>query len=105
MGGAIVTNASGRSPSTSASPVSSRRMACGLPVLVSENTAGPEVVRDGSQEYVVPIRDPDSIAERLRERFENPEGSGRRAEARRKSPRSSSGMLTVGIAEALRSAD
>ena len=38
--------------------VGGERMACGLPVLVSENTAGPEVVRDCSQEYVVPIRDP-----------------------------------------------
>jgi glycosyltransferase involved in cell wall biosynthesis len=42
-------------------------MASGLPVIVSENTAGPEIVTDGVNGYVVPIRDPGAIAERLRE--------------------------------------
>ncbi|HEX2015486.1 MAG TPA: glycosyltransferase family 4 protein [Solirubrobacteraceae bacterium] len=41
-------------------------MASGLPVVVSENTFGPGVVADGEQGFVVPIRDPDAIAERLR---------------------------------------
>ena len=37
--------------------------ACGIPVIVSENV-GAEI-RDGEDGYVVPIRDPDAIADRL----------------------------------------
>jgi glycosyltransferase involved in cell wall biosynthesis len=39
-------------------------MACGLPAIVSENI-GHDFVTDGANGYVVPIRDPDAIAERL----------------------------------------
>jgi glycosyltransferase involved in cell wall biosynthesis len=41
-------------------------MACGLPVIVSEHTFGTGVVSDGEDGFVVPIRDPDAIADRLR---------------------------------------
>jgi starch synthase len=41
-------------------------MACGLPVVVSENTFGSDVIRDGYNGYVVPIRDVDAIVDRLR---------------------------------------
>ena len=59
-------------------------MACGLPVVVSENTAGPEIVTDTTHGYVVPIRDSDAIAERLRELHDHPERRGAMgAEARR----------------------
>jgi glycosyltransferase involved in cell wall biosynthesis len=40
-------------------------MACGLPAVVSENIGG-DVVEDGVDGWVVPIRDPDAIAEVLR---------------------------------------
>lgn len=39
-------------------------MACGLPVILSENTGTGEIT-DGLDSFRVPIRDPDSIAERL----------------------------------------
>jgi glycosyltransferase involved in cell wall biosynthesis len=48
-------------------------MAAGLPVIVSENTAGPEIVEDGKHGYVVRIRDPDAIAERIRDLHDHPE--------------------------------
>ena len=81
-------------------------MACGLPVVVSENTAGPEVVADGSQGYVVPIRDPDSIAERLLELYDNPERRrSMGAEARRRAEELSGDTYGLRIAEALRGAD
>ena len=48
-------------------------MACGLPVIVSEHTFGNDVVTDGVDGYVVPIRDPAAIAERLRELAADPE--------------------------------
>jgi glycosyltransferase involved in cell wall biosynthesis len=41
-------------------------MACGVPVIVSENTFGLDVVRDGYNGYVVPIRDVGAIVDRLR---------------------------------------
>lgn len=47
-------------------------MACGLPVIVSENTFS-GVVTDGVDGHVVPIRDPDAIARHLVHLFENPE--------------------------------
>jgi glycosyltransferase involved in cell wall biosynthesis len=41
-------------------------MACGLPCIVSEHTFGREVITDGVDGFVVPIRDADAIADRLR---------------------------------------
>ena len=40
-------------------------MACGVPVIVSENTGAGEFVEDGRQGFVVPIRDSQAIYERL----------------------------------------
>jgi glycosyltransferase involved in cell wall biosynthesis len=37
--------------------------ACGLPVIVTENVGA--TIRDGQDGFVVPIRDPDALAERL----------------------------------------
>ena len=39
--------------------------ACGLPVIATENTGGPDVIVEGQNGYVVPIRSPDVIAERI----------------------------------------
>jgi len=41
-------------------------MSCGVPVIVSENTFGSDVVSDGQNGYVVPIRDVEAIVDRLR---------------------------------------
>jgi starch synthase len=40
-------------------------MACGLPAIISENL-GHDIVQDGVDGFIVPIRDPDAIADRLR---------------------------------------
>lgn len=40
-------------------------MEAGLPVITTPNTGGSDVVRDGIDGFVVPIRDPESIAEKL----------------------------------------
>ena len=37
-------------------------MACGLPVILSEHTFAHDIVTDGKEGYVVPIRDADAIA-------------------------------------------
>jgi glycosyltransferase involved in cell wall biosynthesis len=40
-------------------------MACGVPVLCSTNTGGEDVVRDGEDGFVVPVRDVAALKERL----------------------------------------
>jgi glycosyltransferase involved in cell wall biosynthesis len=40
-------------------------MACGLPVIATANTGGPGVIEDGINGFVVPIRSPEAIAEKL----------------------------------------
>jgi len=40
--------------------------AAALPVLTTTNCSGPDLVRDGENGWVVPIRDPDALVERLR---------------------------------------
>jgi len=40
-------------------------MACGLPVIATPHTAAPDIVREGRDGFIVPIRDTAAIAERL----------------------------------------
>ena len=40
-------------------------MARGLPVIATPHTCGPDVIRDGEDGFVVPIRSAGAIAERL----------------------------------------
>lgn len=37
-------------------------MACGVPVIATENTGGPDIIRHGKDGFIVPIRSADSIA-------------------------------------------
>lgn len=48
-------------------------MACGLTVIVSEHTFAHDVINDGVDGFVVPIRDSAAIADRLRFLYENPD--------------------------------
>jgi len=48
-------------------------MACGLPVICTQNTAGEDLVRDGRDGYVIPIRDVEALKEKLLFFYENPE--------------------------------
>ena len=47
-------------------------MASGLPVIVSEHTFGSDVITDGIDGYIVPIRDSEAIADRLRYLYDHP---------------------------------
>jgi glycosyltransferase involved in cell wall biosynthesis len=40
-------------------------MACGLPVIASDHTGAPDVVVDGKHGFIIPIRDPGAIVEKL----------------------------------------
>jgi glycosyltransferase involved in cell wall biosynthesis len=45
--------------------VMAQAMACGCPVIATENTGGPDLISDGKEGYVVPIRDAKTIAEAM----------------------------------------
>jgi len=47
-------------------------LACGVPVIVSENVGGKDAVVDGENGFIVPARDPEAIAERIRHLYDNP---------------------------------
>lgn len=47
-------------------------MACGLPVIVTENTGSKEAVREGIDGYVIPIRDVSKLKDRLRRLYLDP---------------------------------
>jgi glycosyltransferase involved in cell wall biosynthesis len=46
-------------------------MACGLPVVCTENSGGADIVREGKEGFVVPIRDVTSLKERIMCLYEN----------------------------------
>ncbi len=48
-------------------------MACGVPVIATTNTGGPDLISDGTDGFIVPVRDPGAIRERLRYLYEHPE--------------------------------
>jgi glycosyltransferase involved in cell wall biosynthesis len=48
-------------------------MACGLPAIVSTNTFAEDVIEEGVDGWVIPIRDPDAIAKHLRTLYDDRE--------------------------------
>lgn len=48
-------------------------LACGIPVIATTNTGGPDIIREGETGYIVPIRDPKAIAECIEFLYQNPE--------------------------------
>jgi glycosyltransferase involved in cell wall biosynthesis len=47
--------------------------ACGLPVIASVNSGGPDIINEADNGFLVPIRSPDTIAELLIRLSKNPE--------------------------------
>jgi glycosyltransferase involved in cell wall biosynthesis len=60
-------------------------MAAGLPVIATVNSGGPDLIEEGKQGFLVPIRDVDALKEKLLYLYEHPEERaemGRAAAAR-----------------------
>lgn len=60
-------------------------MSSGLPVITTPNCAGPDLIEDGVTGFIIPIRDIDSICEKLAWIHDNPQAAsemGRRARER-----------------------
>jgi len=53
--------------------VVSEAMMAGLPVIVSENTGAKEIIRDGVDGFIVPIRDANALQEKLMYLYERPQ--------------------------------
>jgi len=53
--------------------VQAQAMACGLPVICTTNTGGADLVREGRDGFILPIRDVTAIKEKILYFYENPE--------------------------------
>jgi starch synthase len=53
--------------------VQAQALACGCPVIASRNTGAEDLFTDGVEGYIVPIRSPDILAERLQRLADDPE--------------------------------
>jgi starch synthase len=71
-------------------------MACGLPVIVSENVGARDLVQEGVNGFIVPIRSPHVIAERLRFLFANRDVATRMGKAARDTVRRGFGWTDYG---------
>src|SRR5215469_3581490 len=56
-------------------------LACGLPVIVSTNTGSKEMVRDGEDGFVIPIRDVEALKQKILLLYEDPGVRHKMAEA------------------------
>ncbi|MFB6212827.1 MAG: glycosyltransferase, partial [Candidatus Magasanikbacteria bacterium] len=54
-------------------------MACGLPVIATKNTGGPDIIEDGENGFVIPIRDTQALKEKIQYLYENPKERKRMA--------------------------
>ena len=63
--------------------VQAQAMACGLPVICTTNTGGADLVREGRDGFILPIRDVDAIKEKILYFYENPEAGRHMGESAR----------------------
>ena len=52
--------------------VMNQAMACGCPVIASTHTGGPDLITEGQDGFLVPIRDPEAILNRLQQLADDP---------------------------------
>jgi glycosyltransferase involved in cell wall biosynthesis len=64
--------------------VQQEAMACGLPVIATRNAGAEDLLEDGTAGFLVPIRSPEAIAEKLEQLAGNPARLGQMSEAARR---------------------
>jgi len=52
--------------------VLAQAMACGLPIISTTNTGAEDLITNGVQGFIVPIRSPESIREKIQWMLDNP---------------------------------
>ena len=61
--------------------VQAQAMACGLPLICTTNSGGEDLIEDGKEGFVIPIRDVEALKEKLVYYHENPDALARMSEA------------------------
>jgi glycosyltransferase involved in cell wall biosynthesis len=64
--------------------VQAQAMACGLPVICTTNTGGADLVRNGQDGFIVPIRDVAALKEKILYLYENPDVGAAMGESARR---------------------
>ena len=59
-------------------------MACGIPIITTPNTAGPDIITDGVEGFIIPVRDVEALKEKLEWCYEHPEELAEMGKAARK---------------------
>ena len=76
--------------------VQAQALACGLPVIATTNTGAEDLFTNGVEGYIVPIRDPDAIRERIAYLFDHSDERKAMSEAARDRVASLGGWDTYG---------
>jgi glycosyltransferase involved in cell wall biosynthesis len=76
--------------------VQAQAMACGCPVICSTNTGGEDLFTDGVEGYIVPIRDPAALSDRLQRLADDPDLQRSMREAALRRVRSIGGWAEYG---------
>jgi glycosyltransferase involved in cell wall biosynthesis len=61
--------------------VQGQALACGCPVVCSTNTGGEDLFTDGVEGFIVPIRDPEALTNRMQQLADDPALQSRMSEA------------------------
>ncbi|MEL7067688.1 MAG: glycosyltransferase family 4 protein [Cyanobacteria bacterium J06581_3] len=59
-------------------------MACGIPIITTPNTAGPDIITDGVEGFIIPIRDVAALKAKLEWCYQNPQAVAEMGKAARK---------------------
>jgi glycosyltransferase involved in cell wall biosynthesis len=59
-------------------------MACGIPIITTPNTAGPDLITDGIEGFIIPIRDVEALKEKLEWCYRHPQELSEMGHAARK---------------------
>ncbi|WP_026733410.1 glycosyltransferase family 4 protein [Fischerella sp. PCC 9605] len=59
-------------------------MACGIPVITTPNTGGPDVFTDGMEGFIIPIRDVEALKEKLEWCYSHPQELAKMGQAARR---------------------
>lgn len=76
--------------------VQAQAMACGLPVIATTNTGGEDLFSDGVEGFIVPIRSPEAIREKIVYLYEHPDVREEMAQAALKRVENLGGWDTYG---------
>ncbi len=79
-------------------------MSCGIPVITTPNTAGPDILTDGIEGFIIPVRDVEALKEKLEWCYSHPQELAEMGRAaRRKAEQLNWGLYRQRLANQVRS--